>query len=411
MSYIVSKTNGATIATIVDGTINASATSLILVGKNYSGYGRFLNENYVKLLENFSSVTAPEPALSGQLWYDSNSSVLKINKDGTPTGWASINSSTASINQPLGPVTGDLWWDTNNSQLKVWSGSAWVTIGPTYTSSGGTSGVLVETILDATDDSHVIVKFYISNSVIAILSKDSEFTPQVSITGFATIKPGMNLISSSGLAGSQFTGNASNALTLNGVSSYLRSDVNATSTGVITAAGIVVGTDLTIASAVGSVSLTNSTNNSDMNLWVKKAGVNTKAIGINGATAAVTLPGNFIAQGTASITGNISITGYALHQGITIASNKILPNADNTIDIGATTTKFANIHAGTLIGNVTGNVTATNVTASAYIKTAVYATTIARDLAIPSPTAGMQVFVTAGSKFYGYTGVEWVTLN
>jgi hypothetical protein len=409
MSYIVTSTSGVRIATIADGTINASSTSLTLIGKNYAGYGLFLNDNYVRLLENFANASAPLHSRSGQLWYDSTANILKLYNG---TTWKPISSTAASSSSPVSPVTGDLWWDTTNSQLKVRGGSAWITIGPSYTATAGTSGTIVETILDNNSISHVIVKFYISNSVIAILSKDSEFTPQVSITGFDTIKPGLNLISSSTLTGAQFTGNASNATTLNGVSSYLRSDINTTATGVLTAAGnLVVGTDLTIASGIGSVSLTNSTNNSDMNLWVKKAGVNTKAIGINGATAAVTLPGNFITQGTASITGNISITGYSLHQGITIASNKILPNANNTIDIGATATKFANIHASTLVGNVTGNVTATNITASAYIKTAVYATTTARDLAIPSPTPGMQVFVTSGAKFYGYTGVAWVALN
>jgi hypothetical protein len=409
MSYIVTSTSGVRIATIADGTINASSTSLTLIGKNYAGYGLFLNDNYVRLLENFANASAPLHSRSGQLWYDSTANILKLYNG---TTWKPISSTAASSSSPVSPVTGDLWWDTTNSQLKVRGGSAWLTIGPSYTATAGTSGTIVETILDNNSISHVIVKFYISNSVIAILSKDSEFTPQVSITGFDTIKPGLNLISSNTLTGAQFTGIASNALQVNGItgSLYLRSDQNTSTTYRISAGSVAVG-NLVIADSSGTTSLTNSKLNGDMNLWVNMGGVNTKAIGINGATAAVTLPGNFITQGTASITGNISITGYSLHQGITIASNKILPNANNTIDIGATATKFANIHASTLVGNVTGNVTATNITASAYIKTAVYATTTARDLAIPSPTPGMQVFVTSGAKFYGYTGVAWVALN
>ena len=416
MSYNVTTTAGVAIATIVDGTINSSATSLTLIGKNYAGYGIFLNENYIKLLENFSNTAAPSPALTGQLWYDTTNNILKVNKDGTPTGWKSISSSTSASSSPVGPVTGDLWWDTNNAQLKIWGGSAWITIGPTYTSAIGTSGAVVETILDGSSISHVIVKFYISNSVIAILSKDATFTPQTTILGFATVKPGLNLVDIAVVPGAQFTGNASSSLTLNNVSSYLRGDQNTSTAYRITAGGgVVVGTDLTIASASGSVSLTNSTNNSDMNFWVNKGGVSTKAIGINGTTATVTLPGNFVGQGTASITGNVSIVGYTLTQGVIIASNSLLPNANNTIDIGASATKFANVYATTLqgnvTGNVTGNITATTATVSGYIKNAVYATTVARDAAITSPTAGMQVFVTAGTTFYGYTGATWVALN
>lgn len=354
MSYNITTTAGVTLATIADGTVNSSTTSLTLIGKNYAGYGIFLNENYVKLLENFANSSAPTSALSGQLWYDSTAKVLKVYSDSI---WKPISSSAASSTAPGSPVTGDLWWDTANAQLKIWSGSAWITIGPSYTATAGTSGAVVETILDSVAGSHVIVKFYISNSVIAILSKDSTFTPQTSIAGFSTVKPGMNLISSSTLAGSQFTGDASNALFLNNIAAnqFLRSDQNASTAYQITAGGgVVVGSDLTLASGSGFVSLTNSTNNSDLNLWVNKGGVSTKAIGITGSSAAVTLPGNLAVSSSASITGNLTTTGYTLSQGITIASNSILPNANNTINIGATGTKFATVYASTFSGNLTG---------------------------------------------------------
>jgi hypothetical protein len=363
MSYNITTTAGVTLASIADGTVNTSTTSLTLIGKNYAGYGIFLNENYIKLLENFANSTAPSTALSGQLWYDSTAKVLKVFSD---NAWKPISSSAASSTAPGSPVTGDLWWDTANAQLKVWSGSAWVVIGPSYTATAGTSGAVVETILDSVAGSHVVVKFYISNSVISILSKDSTFTPQTSISGFTTVRPGMNLISSSTLAGAQFTGDASNALFLNGVAGnqFLRSDQDTTTAYKLTAGGgVVVGSDLTLASGAGFTSITNSTNNSDLNLWVNKAGISTKAIGISGATAAVTLPGSLTVSGTASITGNLTVTGFALHQGITIASNSILPNAPDTISIGAPSTKFANMHATTFTGNVVGNLSGTAVTA------------------------------------------------
>jgi hypothetical protein len=351
MSYTVTTTAGATIASIADGTVNTSATSLTLIGKNYAGYGLFLNENYVKLLENFTNTVAPLNARTGQLWYDSTNNVLKVYSGSL---WKPISSSAASSSSPTGPVTGDLWWDTSNAQLKVWSGSAWVTIGPSYTTTAGTSGAVVETILDSSSISHVIVKFYISNSVIAILSKDSEFTPQTSITGFTTVKPGMNLISPTALTGAQFTGSASNALQVGGIAggSYLRSDQDTSTAYKITASGGLDVGNLAIRSVTGTVGLVNSSNNSDLNLWVNKGGVSTKAIGIAGLTAAVTLPGSLIAQSTASVAGNLTVTGYTLNQGITVVSNSILPNGNATINIGSTSSRFANVHGTYFIGQL-----------------------------------------------------------
>ena len=45
------------------------------------------------------------------------------------------------------------------------------------------------------------------------------------------------------------------------------------------------------------------------------------------------------------------------------------------------------------------------------VSPAVYADDTARDTAIPTPTAGMIVFNTTGTKFQGYTGSAWVDLN
>ncbi len=77
MAYTVNKTSGALLATVSDGTID-NTTDLIMIGKNYSGYGELLNENFVKLLENFSNTSAPSSPLAGQLWWDSTNSLLKV---------------------------------------------------------------------------------------------------------------------------------------------------------------------------------------------------------------------------------------------------------------------------------------------------------------------------------------------
>ena len=141
MAYTITTTAGATLASIADGTVNSTNTSLTLIGKNYAGYGIFLNENYIKLLENFYNSSAPTAPLAGQLWYDSTNNLLKVYNG---TIWKPISSSASGTSQPASPVIGDLWYDSANAQLKVWSGSAFITVGPSYTTTSGTSGAVVE---------------------------------------------------------------------------------------------------------------------------------------------------------------------------------------------------------------------------------------------------------------------------
>ena len=82
MAYIINKTNGDPLVTVDDGTADVTTTTLALIGRNFPGYGEYINENFVKLLENFSRNTQPNTAqsLKGQLWYDTSVSpgVLKV---------------------------------------------------------------------------------------------------------------------------------------------------------------------------------------------------------------------------------------------------------------------------------------------------------------------------------------------
>lgn len=82
MPYSINKTNGDLLVTVEDGTADLTTTSLALVGRNYAGYGEFLNENFIKLLENFSRSSQPPNPITGQLWYDSTNKLLKV-FDGT----------------------------------------------------------------------------------------------------------------------------------------------------------------------------------------------------------------------------------------------------------------------------------------------------------------------------------------
>lgn len=346
MAYTITTTAGATLASIADGTVNSTATSLTLIGKNYAGYGIFLNENYIKLLENFTNSSAPTAPLTGQLWYDSTNALLKVYNGSI---WKPISSSASGSTQPSSPVTGDLWYDSANAQLKVWSGSAWITVGPSYTTTSGTSGAVVETILDSGSASHVIVKFYISNTVVGILSKDSTFTPQTSISGFTTIIPGFNL--STAISGALFSGTVSNADTVDGInaSQFLRSDQATSSSYAVTVGSLLVGSDLTVATSSGDVSLTNATSNKNLDLYINKGGVSTKAIGITGTNGRVTLGNDLNVTGAANVTGTTTL-GVTSITGATTLAAQMLPSANISVELGSTSLRWANVWATTFRG-------------------------------------------------------------
>jgi hypothetical protein len=343
MAYTVTKTNGTVITTVADGTVNTTSTSLTLIGKNYAGYGIFLNENYVQLLENFSNTTPPTAPLTGQLWYDNVNDILKVYNSDTNI-WKPISSSITSATAPSAAisVTGDIWWDTTNAQLKVWSGSAWITIGPSYTSTAGTSGPVTQTILDTLGASHVVTQFFISNSVIMILSKDTTFTPQTAIPGFSTIIPGLNLISASTLTGAQFTGATTGASTLGGFTAgqFLRSDISQTTNYAFGAAGgLTVGSDLVFDASSGTVAVVSETTlNKNIRFDINQNGVTSQALLITASTNSATFGNNVTVSGRLSVTGNITATA------------PIMPITNNTVNIGSAGNRFANVHATFLVG-------------------------------------------------------------
>jgi hypothetical protein len=291
MAYTINLTDGTIFATVADGTIN-TASSMTLVGKNYAGYGEFLDENFIHLLENGSNTTAPGAPLTGQLWWDKTTNTMKVYNG---TQFKVISASTASASAPTSNVAGDLWFDTTNQQLKVYNGSTFILVGPASTSGQGTSGAIVTTVTDISLVDHVIVQLYVNNTIVAIVSKDSTFTPGgAGITGFATIGPGIQM--STSVSGAIFGGTATNAQTLDSLDStqFLRSDANDTTSGtlgILNDTGLTVGADqdarISVTTATSAVTIANQTSGANLIFQVNVAGTPTTAMTIFGANGVI----------------------------------------------------------------------------------------------------------------------------
>lgn len=374
MAYTIKTTNGSTIAIVQDATLNTIATSLTLVGRDYAGYGAFLNENFVYLLENFAANVAPAHQLTGQLWYDTSVKTLKVYDSGLAT-WKPISSSRAQVTAPTGGVTGDLWFKTDTYQLYVYTGeitvgiSGWQLIGPPdVTTPGQKSGAVVESIEDSSSNQHVAIKFYVENNIVAIMSYDAAYTPKSTLAGFATINPGLNLVSSSTLAGSQITGDASNALYLNGITSgqFLRSDVDTSSAYQLTLlGGLVIGSDLNIKTVTtnNEVRIDNFINKRDTNFYANVGNVATRLIKLNGTTGSVDFANVTISK-LGDIVSNASLTvgTTSRFNGQSTFNADIFPSAPGSINFGNLTYPFTSAYVQTLYGNVVGNVTASTIT-------------------------------------------------
>lgn len=299
MSYNINLTDGTILGTILDGTNNTTATSLTLVGRNYSDYGQVMTDNLVALLENFSSSTAPGSPLSGQLWWDKTNKSLKVY---TGTTFKIISGPTASTVAPATTTAGDLWLNTTTQQLHVYVGTTpydvagWILVGPAYSVLNGKSGAIWETITDNSSVSHNVLSLYLDGARAAIISKSAAFTPNVAITNFpTTIVPGTNISNVEII-----NGTALNAQQLDGTvaSNYMRADLNNVVTGsqtIVNNNGINIGANIDLSVSVptvGNVSVKNNKLNGSTTFYSNVAGVNTQTLHINGATGRVEVAGS-----------------------------------------------------------------------------------------------------------------------
>ncbi len=123
MAYVITLTNGTTLTTIQDYTVDTT-TNLNLIGRGVANYGQYIAEDLVYLLENASNVTPPPAPLKGQLWFNTSTGTLEIYNGET---WLDIVTTNSAINQLI-TITGDA------------TGSGTTTIPLTITPPAGLTG-------------------------------------------------------------------------------------------------------------------------------------------------------------------------------------------------------------------------------------------------------------------------------
>lgn len=326
MSYIINKTDGTRLVVLKDGTVDISTTDLALFGKSYAGFGERLNENFVKVLENFANTSAPPHKVRGQLWYDTLANQIKVwngNK------FKPVGSGTNSSSAPTNANTGDMWFDTNNLQLHVYNGTAWTLIGPTTVAGSGNTSVTPDTILSSAGVFKSILKFIVNDQITAIVSPE-EFNPLVAITGFSTIFKGITL--STAVSQARFTGVATQATnllladltTVVPADNFVRADVNDSMSGTLTIfndGGLSLGSgaDLTISIESGeNVIVQNNTINGDIIFRVNDGGVNKTVMTIDGGEGTI----------TDLVVKNLTVTGTQ-----TVINTSTLSVEDNIIEV------------------------------------------------------------------------------
>ena len=350
MSYRINKTDGTLLVDLIDGTIDTASSDITLIGRNYKGFGELINENFVKMLENFASSSAPANPLRGQLWYDTTENRLKV-YNGTAF---STNGIIVSSTQP-NLATGDIWINSLTNQLSFFDGTDLVMVGPTHTAAQGVTGFVAQTVLTTLNQNKTVLKLLVGNVLIGVWSA-TQFTPVstqlitelVSATnptgiiyqGFNTTNTAYKYLGVATLSEGLLDGSTTIL-----ASQLLRSDVADTTSGTLKISTL--GSPLIASPAAFTVGPNNQlefrfNNNQDLfinnNIAAKNITIQTTnttslvpAISIQGgsATPQVTLGGPLV------VNGNLTVTGATILTGSTTINTATLEVDDKNIELGS----------------------------------------------------------------------------
>lgn len=414
MSYTIQFSDSAekNPITVEDKTINTE-TSLKIPGRQSTGYGAAIAENLLHLLENFAAPSSPSNPVEGQLWFNNSTEQLLV-YDGTI--WTPSGGLKKSITQPdpTESLDGDLWVDTDNQQLYLFSGSNWVLVGPEF-SEGLTTGVLPSNIIGTDNVEYTVLEVQVSANIVAIVAFNT-FSPKATIPGFEgrTIQPGINLANrdtnGDGIPDLKFFGTAEKAesLIVNNLSvlasNFLRGDVESTTVEKLNiqnnnGLSLGINNELNIGIEASAGIFQHNIEGSNIDFRTRTAGVNStvvridssQRVGINNEAPEEALDiigniqttgiakindttqstnignGSIVAKGGVGIAKNLNVgESLTVTKGITLGnadltvdqpeSDLILPDLNNTRNIGRSNQRWRKIYATTFVGNLEGQV-------------------------------------------------------
>lgn len=237
MAYLINNYDGTPLVTVQDRTLNLTATSIKIPGRDYRPYGEVIVENLVYMLQNFSSGSAPLNPTQGQIWYDSNIKKIKV-FDGSQSVWLTVGTPQSGSIEPLTGSQGEIFYHTNKKQLFVWDTNTakWVLIAPvgaqdnlnpTITSVATNTAFTAGNMLDVNGVTHAVIQVTIEGQLAAIWSV-TDFN--ASVPGFISpIRAGLNLRSNNKFVGVATQADlATNSTQLDGAPAnrYMRQDRN-----------------------------------------------------------------------------------------------------------------------------------------------------------------------------------------
>ena len=364
MSYRLNKTDGSLLVDLVDGQLDTTSSDLTLIGRNYSGFGEVLNENFIQLLENFSNTSAPINPIRGQLWFDTAENRLKVYNG---SSFTSSGGTTVAETQP-NMVAGDLWINSVTSQLYFYDGTRLQLVGPDYSTAQGTSGHQVASVLDTQNITQTVIKMFVGGNIVGVHS-NSNFTPTVAsrIAELVTVaNPTGTIVKGFNTVGTdyKYKGTATIAESLvdgNGVvrtaDQYLVSDSDDTTTGALTIqnnAGLTVGLNQNtkLQFTNNAFTIANQLSNQDVEIKVRtpaevsafKIDSSASAVGIYKASPTATLH----VGGNAIIDGNLTIGGTQ-----TAVDTVTLRVEDKNIELNLSSTGATTNDAGANGGGIT----------------------------------------------------------
>lgn len=341
MSYFVNYTDkdNKSPLTVFDNT-SSTDTSLTFPGRNVTGYGQIIAENFLHLLENFANTSPPPKPVSGQIWYDSTATQRKLKfYDGTR--WKIASGAAAQTTAPSGLSVGEFWFDTSTKQVSIWDGTEFVLVGPESTPDLTSTSVIPAIVKDNQNPpvNHSILKINVQDETMAVISSTEFILNSTSnpISGFTRIKKGFTLINTpdSGVTTTNhfYWGTASSARGLVGPNNSFLDYTNfllQSQAGRFGDDGIRIG------------------DSQDIRIWVEDGDVPVfENQNFNDSNNSLI----FRLRTEASGVGNDPLV---------LQRTAAYPGDDNFYDLGLSTARWKNVYGitfrGNLIGNVTGNI-------------------------------------------------------